>query len=42
MRLVRWPPRPAFRSGYEDGVRDVRRLYPKAFYERVTRLVTPA
>jgi hypothetical protein len=41
MRLVR-PPRPAFRSSYEDGIRDVRRLYPKAFYERVTRLVTPA
>jgi hypothetical protein len=42
MRLVRWPPKPAFRSSYEDGIRDVRRLYPKAFYERVTRLVTPA
>jgi hypothetical protein len=25
-------PRPAFRSSYEDGIRDVRRLYPKAFY----------
>ena len=23
-------------------IREVRRLYPKAFYERVTRLVTPA
>ncbi len=42
MRLVRWPPRPAFRSTYEDGIRDVRRLYPRAFYERVTHLVTPA
>jgi len=40
MRLVR-PPRPAFRSTYEDGIRDVRRLYPKDFYERVTRLITP-
>jgi hypothetical protein len=42
MRLVRWPPRPAFRSTYEDGIRDVRRLYPKDFYEQVTRLITPA
>jgi hypothetical protein len=41
MNLVTQP-RPAFRSTYEDGIRDVRRLYPRAFYERVTRLVTPA
>jgi hypothetical protein len=38
MRLVRWPPRPAFRSTYEDGTRDVRRLYPAAFYDLITRL----
>ncbi len=32
-------PRPAFRSAYgEDGIRDVRRLYPAAFYDRITRL----
>ena len=31
-------PEPAFRSKYEDGIRDVRLLYPAAFYDRVTRL----
>lgn len=34
--------RPPFRSKYEDGIRDVRGLYPAPFYERVTRLVHPA
>jgi hypothetical protein len=29
---------PAFRSKYEDGIRDVRLLYPAEFYDRVTRL----
>jgi hypothetical protein len=31
-------PRPPFRSKYEDGIRDVRLLYPAAFYHRITRL----
>jgi hypothetical protein len=31
-------PKPAFRSKYEDGIRDVRLLYPAAFYHRITRL----
>jgi len=31
-------PYPAFRSCYEDGCRDVRQLYPAAFYDRITKL----
>jgi hypothetical protein len=31
-------PRPAFRSKYEDGIRDVRLLYPPEFYELITGL----
>jgi hypothetical protein len=31
-------PKPAFRSKYEDGIRDVHLLYPAAFYHRITRL----
>jgi hypothetical protein len=31
-------PKPVFRSKYEDGIRDVRLLYPAAFYHRITRL----
>lgn len=33
------PQYPAFRSAYEDGVRDVRRLYPIDFWQRVTRMI---
>ena len=43
LRTSPWPPhsivtnpKPAFRSKYEDGIRDVRLLYPAAFYHRIT------
>lgn len=35
---TKYPPPHAFRSRYEDGIRDVRLLYPAEFYEKVTGL----